>query len=122
MSGALGHPAAAAARAEPPPLAREGHQVLAPATLAAEASNDALEQPAQQELSELPLDERRHPDAVIRRRGRAQEGLQVFADDMVEHGRAPTAPARLSGVLCRHTTTVNLITCPDEESRTCTGT
>jgi hypothetical protein len=45
-----------------------------------------LEHAARQELPELALDELRQARAVARLRHRAQEGLQVLGDDLVEHG------------------------------------
>jgi non-ribosomal peptide synthetase component F len=86
MGGALGHPAAAATRTEPPPLAGERHQVLTGAALAPKARHAALEGATHQELPELPLDELREARAVARLRGRAQESLQMHADDLMEHG------------------------------------
>ena len=46
----------------------------------------ALEHAAHQELPELPLDELRQARSVAGLRRRAQEGLQVERDDLVEHG------------------------------------
>jgi len=44
-----------------------------------------LEHAARQELPELALDELRQARAVAGLRHRAQEGLQVLGDDLVEH-------------------------------------
>jgi len=46
----------------------------------------ALEHAAQQKLPELALDELRQTHAIARLRGRAQEGLQMLADHLMEHG------------------------------------
>jgi len=52
-----------------------------------------LDQAARQELPELALDELRQARAVAGLRHRAQEGLQVLGDDLVEHGvRGITGP------------------------------
>jgi hypothetical protein len=56
------------------------------AALAAESRRTALERPTRQELPELPLDELREADSFAGLRRRAQEGLQVFADDLMEPG------------------------------------
>ena len=60
--------------------------MLAGAALALKPRHAALEHPAQQELPELALDELRQAPAVASLRHRAQKGLQVFGDDLVEHG------------------------------------
>jgi hypothetical protein len=59
--------------------------VLARAILALKPRHAGLVHPAQQELPELALHELRQPPAVGFRH-RVQEGLQVFGDDLVEHG------------------------------------
>ena len=82
----LRHPPAPAARTPPAPLARKRHQVLARAALALKARHTGLVHPAQQELPELALHELRQARAVARLRHRAQEGLQMLGDDLVEHG------------------------------------
>ena len=60
--------------------------MLAGATLASKARHTALEHAARQELSELALDELRQTGSVAGLRHRAQEGLQVLGDDLMEHG------------------------------------
>jgi len=60
--------------------------VLARAALALKARHAGLVHPAQQELPELALDELRQARAVAGLRHRAQEGLQVFGDHLMEHG------------------------------------
>jgi hypothetical protein len=45
-----------------------------------------LEHAAQQELPELALDELRQARAVAGLRHRAQKGLQVLGDDLMQHG------------------------------------
>jgi hypothetical protein len=60
--------------------------VLAPAALALKPRHAALEHAAQQELPELALDELRQARAVAGLRHRAQKGLQMLGDDLVEHG------------------------------------
>jgi len=87
MGGTLGHPAAAAAaRAEPPPLAGTRHQGLTGATLTLRASKTTLERAAHQELPELPLDELRQAGPLAGPHRRAQESLEVLGDDLMEHG------------------------------------
>jgi len=60
--------------------------VLACAALALKARHAGLEHPAQQELPELALDELRQARAVAGLRHRAQEGVQMLGDHLVEHG------------------------------------
>ena len=60
--------------------------MLARATLAPESRHAVLDHAARQELPELALDELRQARAVAGLRHRAQEGLQVLGDDLVEHG------------------------------------
>jgi hypothetical protein len=60
--------------------------VLARAALALKARHAGLVHPAQQELPELALHELRQARAVASLRHRAQEGLQMLGDDLVEHG------------------------------------
>ena len=59
--------------------------MLAGAALAPKTRHAALEHAARQELPELALDELREARPVPSRR-RAQEGLQVLGDDLMEHG------------------------------------
>jgi len=60
--------------------------VLAGAALALIARHARLVHPAQQEVPELALHELRQARAVLRLRHRAQKGLQVFGDHLVQHG------------------------------------
>ena len=60
--------------------------MLARAILALKPRHAGLVHPAQQELPELALDELRQARAVAGRRHRAQEGLQMLGDDLMEHG------------------------------------
>ena len=60
--------------------------MLPGAALTAKARKAALERATRQELPELPLDELRQADPLASLRGRAQEGLQVLGDDLMEHG------------------------------------
>jgi len=60
--------------------------VLACAALALKARHAGLEHPAQQELPGLALDELRQARAVAGLRHRAQEGVQMLGDHLVEHG------------------------------------
>jgi hypothetical protein len=79
------HPPSPAARAEAAALAGEGNQPLEGALAAPDPREATCEHATGEELSELPLDEARQPDAV-RPLGRgAQEVLQVVADDAVEN-------------------------------------
>ena len=56
------------------------------AALALKPRHTRLEDAAEQELPELALDELRQPRAVAGLRHRAQEGLQVLGDHLMEHG------------------------------------
>ena len=60
--------------------------MLARAALALKPRHAGLVHPAEQELPELALHELRQPRAVAGLRHRAQEGLQVFGDHLVQHG------------------------------------
>ena len=60
--------------------------MLARAALALKPRHPGLEHPAPQELPELALDELRQARAVASLRHRAQNGLQVLGDDLVEDG------------------------------------
>ena len=83
----IAHEEATTATGTPrPPFTRKRHQVLARATLAPESRHTVFEHAARQELPVLALDELRQARAVAGRRHRAQEGLQVLGDDLVEHG------------------------------------
>ena len=64
----------------------EGHYVLTGAALTAKARKAVLQHATRQELPELPLDELRQADPLASLRGLAQEGLQMLADDLMEHG------------------------------------
>ncbi len=86
MGRPLRHAPAAAARTPPAPFAGKRHQVLARAAFALKPRHAGLVHPAQQELPELALDELRQARAVAGLRHRAQEGLQMRGDDLVEHG------------------------------------
>jgi len=86
MRGPLRHPPPAAARTEAAAFTRNRHQLLARAALALKARHAGLVHPAPQQLPELALDELRQARAVAGLRHRAQEGLQVFGDHLMEHG------------------------------------
>jgi hypothetical protein len=60
--------------------------VLARAALAPKPRHAGLEHPAEQKLPELALDELRETYSVAGLRHRAQEGLQVLGDHLMEHG------------------------------------
>jgi len=60
--------------------------MLARAAIAAKPGYAVLEYSALQELPELALNEYRQAVAVPRLGHRGQEGLQVFGDDLMEHG------------------------------------
>ena len=60
--------------------------MLTGTALAAKPRNAALERAARQELPELPLDELREAGSFASLRRCAQEGLQMLADDLMEHG------------------------------------
>ena len=55
--------------------------MLAGAAFILKARHAGLEHPARQDLPELALDELRQAHSVASLCGRAQEGLQVLADD-----------------------------------------
>ena len=57
--------------------------------------------PTREELAELLLDEAGHAMSVAAVRGFPEEGLQVLADDRVEHGVLGVARA-ICGVGVRH--------------------
>ena len=79
MRRALGHAPPAAARAEPPALARERDQALGLAPNALEPRKTASEEAARQERLELRLDKTRHALAVAEVRGLGEKRLQVLA-------------------------------------------
>ena len=56
------------------------------AALAATARNAVLARGTRQELPELPLDEVRQAGPLAGLHRRAQEGLEVLGDDLMEHG------------------------------------
>ena len=60
--------------------------MLAPAALALQPRHASLEHPALQEVPELALHELRRARTVARLHRRAQEGLQMLADHLIEHG------------------------------------
>ena len=60
--------------------------MLARAILALKPRHAGLEHAAQEEVPELALDELRQARAVGGLRHRAQEGLQVFGDHLMQHG------------------------------------
>ena len=60
--------------------------MLTSADLAPKPRRAVLEHAARQELPELALDELRQARPVAGLRHRAQEGLQVCGDDLMEHG------------------------------------
>lgn len=69
--------------------------------LAAKARKAVLEHATHQELPELPLDEPRQADPLTSLRGGAQEGLQMLADDLMEHGVLGVART-IHGLCTRH--------------------
>jgi hypothetical protein len=60
--------------------------VVEPAALALKPRHAGLVHPAEQELPELALHEPRQARAVAGLRHRAQKGLQVLGDDLMQHG------------------------------------
>ena len=60
--------------------------MLARAPLALKPRHAGLVHPAEQELPELALHELRQPRAIAGLRHRAQEGLQMFGDHLMQHG------------------------------------
>jgi len=83
MRGALGHPPAAATRAQTASLAGEGDEAIEAARRAARPSETACETPARQELAKLALDERRKAVLAARRR-HVQKCLEMVAHERVQ--------------------------------------
>jgi hypothetical protein len=75
--------------------------VIERAVLAAKPRRAALEYAARQELPELALDELREAHAVAGLDRRAQERVQVFGDDLMEHGVLGVSRA-IHGLGTRH--------------------
>src|SRR5215475_790847 len=86
MGGTLRHPPATATGTLRPPFTRKRHQVLPRATLTPKPRHAVLDHAARQEFPELALDELWQARPVVGLRRRAQEGLQVLGDDLMEHG------------------------------------
>lgn len=88
MRGALGHSAAAAARAERTPFARESDEPVE-STAGAMKAREAARQPAAPgEIAERLLDESRQALTLAQRGGLGSEGFEVVADDAVQDGVA----------------------------------
>src|SRR4029453_18420083 len=85
MRRLFGHAAAAAARAEAPPFAREGHQALEARGGGAHAREAAGERAAAEEVAELALDEARHAGAVGGGGHLCEEVFEVGADDLLQY-------------------------------------
>ena len=95
VSGALGHPAPAAARAHRPGFAGKRDQPVG-ATGATSKAGEAPGEPATaQEVAKLLLDEPGHALAVALVTRLCEERLEVIADNRVEH--PPVGRARLVG-------------------------
>ena len=75
--------------------------MLARAALALKARHAALEHAARQELPELALDELREAHAIARLHRRAQEGLQMLGDNLMENGVLGVSRA-IHGLGTRH--------------------
>ena len=60
--------------------------MLAAAAFTLKTRRTVLKHATRQELPELPLDELRQAGPFTSLRRRAEEGLQVLADDPMEHG------------------------------------
>ncbi len=75
--------------------------MLTGAVLTLKARQAALKGATRQELPELPLDELRQAGPLARLRGRAEEGLQMLADDLMEHGVLGVSRA-IRGLCTRH--------------------
>ncbi len=82
VGGALGHAAATAARAHGARLARERHEPLGVAGVAAKAGEASGPHATSEELVELTLDERRHAAGGC---GGSEERGEVRAHDAMEH-------------------------------------
>jgi hypothetical protein len=85
IGGAFGHPPPPTARTEAASFAGEGHEALERAVGTPKPREALGQYPAAQEVAKLLLDEPWQAAAVLVRH-RPQEGLQVFANDGVEHG------------------------------------
>ena len=80
----VGHAPAAARGAEATPLARKGDEAIEPALVAVEPQETVGEDPALEVRAELPLDEAGHGPIAFS--GAREEGLELLANDGVQHG------------------------------------
>jgi hypothetical protein len=84
--GAFGHPPSSTARTEPASLTGEGHETLERAVRAPQPREPVAQYGTGEELSKLLLYEAREAVSVAAVRDFPEKGLQVLADDGVEHG------------------------------------
>lgn len=82
---AVGHAAAAAARAEAAPLAGKRYQSILAASGTPKPRKAGRETATRQEIAELPLDRARQAVPVAHRRGFCAERLEVVAYDLVQN-------------------------------------
>jgi hypothetical protein len=87
MRGALGHPAASAARAEAATFAGERNQPIGATVGAAKPGKAMREHAASSESLKLALHEQGGATLVLASVELPEEGLKVVADDAVEHPR-----------------------------------
>jgi hypothetical protein len=85
MRGALGHPAASAARAEAATFAGERNQPIGATVGAAKPGKALREHAASSESLKLALHEQGGATLVLASVELPEEGLKVVADDAVEH-------------------------------------
>ena len=87
VGGPFGHPPAAAARAEAPPLQAERHEPLERAVGTPHPREAVRQHATAEELPELAHDERGQPNAVGPVADLRGEVAPVPADDAIEHAR-----------------------------------
>ena len=85
MRGALGHPPAAAARTDRPPLTGKRHEAIEPAPAAVKPGEAAREEAAAEKPAELLLDEPRQRVPFVDAGGVGPERLEMIADHLIQH-------------------------------------
>src|SRR2546428_3669069 len=85
MRGALGHPPAAAARTDRPPLTGKRHEAIEPAPAAVKPGEPAREEAASEKPVELLLDEPRQRASFVHPAGFGPERPEMIADHLIQH-------------------------------------
>ena len=85
MRRTLGHPATAAARAKAPTLAGKRNQAIGAAARTSKPGKAMREHAAANEAAKLTLHEQRGAALFVVSVELPEEGLEVLADDAVEH-------------------------------------